>query len=147
MRHACHRLPTPVVKHQICNISGDRLITKTIARIRTALHRRMEFDRDGGKTYRNCDICLDTELTSAHIFDCPDILAALPEIGALFSTTNFYVDNVSQNSHQGPWSCLIWSYHGYDIIIVIILTYVLMYISIIRITHIVLILYVLYTCY
>ncbi|GFY01410.1 RNase H domain-containing protein [Trichonephila clavipes] len=35
------------VKHQIFNISGDRLITKTIARLRTGHHRGMKFDRDG----------------------------------------------------------------------------------------------------
>ncbi|GFV43844.1 RNase H domain-containing protein [Trichonephila clavipes] len=35
------------VKHQICNISGDRLITKTIARLRADHYRGMKFDRDG----------------------------------------------------------------------------------------------------
>ncbi|GFW81144.1 hypothetical protein TNCV_4805121 [Trichonephila clavipes] len=35
------------VKPQICNISADRLITKTIARLRTGHHRGMKIDRDG----------------------------------------------------------------------------------------------------
>ncbi|GFX15429.1 RNase H domain-containing protein [Trichonephila clavipes] len=62
------------VNHQICNISGDRLITKTIARLRTGHYRGMKFDRVGTRSYRNCDNSLDTELTPAHIFDCPAIL-------------------------------------------------------------------------
>ncbi|GFW96427.1 uncharacterized protein TNCV_4357501 [Trichonephila clavipes] len=64
-------------KHQICNISRDRLIAKTIAGLRTGHYRGMKFDRDDSKYYRNCDNCLDTELTPAPIFDCPAILAAL----------------------------------------------------------------------
>ncbi|GFX11664.1 RNase H domain-containing protein [Trichonephila clavipes] len=63
------------VKHQICNISGDRLITKAIAKLRTGRYRGMKFDGDGRRSYQNFDNCLDTELTSAHIFDCPAILA------------------------------------------------------------------------
>ncbi|GFU70437.1 RNase H domain-containing protein [Trichonephila clavipes] len=43
------------VKLQICNISGDRLITKTIARLRTDPHRGMQFYRDGSRFYRNCE--------------------------------------------------------------------------------------------
>ncbi|GFU80534.1 hypothetical protein TNCV_534081 [Trichonephila clavipes] len=38
----------------------------------------------------------DTELTSAHIFDCPANLAALQEIKDLFSSTNLYVNNIEQ---------------------------------------------------
>ncbi|GFU58506.1 uncharacterized protein TNCV_697651 [Trichonephila clavipes] len=76
------------LRHQICNISGDRLITKTIARLRTGNYRGMKFDRDGRRSYRNCDNCLDTELTSAYIFDCPAILASLQAIGVLSSSIN-----------------------------------------------------------
>ncbi|GFS80010.1 hypothetical protein TNCV_751251 [Trichonephila clavipes] len=37
-----------------------------------------------------------TELTHGHILDCPAILAAVQEIGFLFSSTNLYVDNIGQ---------------------------------------------------
>ncbi|GFY00521.1 RNase H domain-containing protein [Trichonephila clavipes] len=67
------------VKHQICNINGDRLITKTIPSLRTGHYRGMKFDRDGRRSCRNYDSCLDTKLTPAPIFDCPAILAALQE--------------------------------------------------------------------
>ncbi|GFX18991.1 RNase H domain-containing protein [Trichonephila clavipes] len=65
------------VKRQICNRSGGRFLTKTIARLRRGHHIGMNFDRDSRRTYRNCDNSLDTELTPAHIFDCPATLAAL----------------------------------------------------------------------
>ncbi|GFU06518.1 uncharacterized protein TNCV_4651891 [Trichonephila clavipes] len=65
------------VKHQICNINGGRLVTKTIAKLRIGDHRGMTFDREDRRSYRNCDNCLDTDLTPANIFDCPAILAAL----------------------------------------------------------------------
>ncbi|GFV28149.1 uncharacterized protein TNCV_678371 [Trichonephila clavipes] len=67
-------------------------------RLRTGHYRGMKFDRDGRRSYRNCDNRLDTELIPAHIFDCPAILAALQEreIGVLFSSTNLYVDNIEQ---------------------------------------------------
>ncbi|PRD24959.1 UNVERIFIED_CONTAM: hypothetical protein NCL1_42302 [Trichonephila clavipes] len=57
--------------------SGGRFLTKTIARLRRGHHIGMNFDRDSRRTYRNCDNSLDTELTPAHIFDCPATLAAL----------------------------------------------------------------------
>ncbi|GFW82806.1 uncharacterized protein TNCV_3493761 [Trichonephila clavipes] len=92
------------VKHQICHISEGRLIyiTKTFTRLRTGHLRVMQFDRDGIRTYRNCDNCLDIELTPAHIFDCPAILAAFQEIGILLSSTNLYVDNIKQIARTGP---------------------------------------------
>ncbi|GFU56132.1 uncharacterized protein TNCV_711941 [Trichonephila clavipes] len=62
---------------QLCNISGNRLVTKSIARGRRGHHRGMKINRDGRRTYRNCDTCLNTELTLAHILDCPAIPAAL----------------------------------------------------------------------
>ncbi|GFT23518.1 hypothetical protein TNCV_2017491 [Trichonephila clavipes] len=42
------------------------------------------------------------------------------EIGVLFSSTNLYVDSIEQISisHPGPWYYLIWSRHGYDIILI-----------------------------
>ncbi|GFX36022.1 uncharacterized protein TNCV_4215441 [Trichonephila clavipes] len=49
------------------------------ALLRTGHHRGMKFDRDDRRTYRNCDNCLETELTPVHIFDCPIIRAALQE--------------------------------------------------------------------
>ncbi|GFW64625.1 uncharacterized protein TNCV_700311 [Trichonephila clavipes] len=58
------------VNHQFCNINRDRLITKTLARLRTGDYRRMMVDRDGRRTYRNCDNNSDTELEPAHIFGC-----------------------------------------------------------------------------
>ncbi|GFV55454.1 uncharacterized protein TNCV_3776411 [Trichonephila clavipes] len=84
------------VKHQIFNISGDRLIAKTIARLRTGHHEGMKFGRDNRRIFRNYDNCLDIELTPAYIFGCPAILAALQEIGVIFSSTNLYVDNIEQ---------------------------------------------------
>ncbi|GFS66987.1 RNase H domain-containing protein [Trichonephila clavipes] len=72
------------VKHQICNISGNRFITKTIARPRTGHYRGMKLDRDGRRSYRNCDNCLDTELTPVHIFDCPAVIAVPQKSGSSF---------------------------------------------------------------
>ncbi|GFT95782.1 uncharacterized protein TNCV_311401 [Trichonephila clavipes] len=94
---------TPV-KHQICNIIGDCLITKTIARVRTGHHRGMKFDRDGKRTHRNFDSCLDIELTTAYIFDCRAILAALQETGVLFSSAYLYVDNIQQIARTVIWA-------------------------------------------
>ncbi|GFV43939.1 uncharacterized protein TNCV_492641 [Trichonephila clavipes] len=93
------------VKHQLRNISEDHLKTKTITRLRTGHYREMKINRYGRRTYRNCDNSPDTELTSAHIFDCPAILSALQEIGVLFSLTNLYLDNIEQmaKSHLAPW--------------------------------------------
>ncbi|GFX09145.1 hypothetical protein TNCV_4167241 [Trichonephila clavipes] len=51
-----------------------------------------------------CDNCLDAEPTPAHIFDCLAILATLQEIGVLFSSTNFYVDNVEQSTRTVIWA-------------------------------------------
>ncbi|GFU85116.1 uncharacterized protein TNCV_1553791 [Trichonephila clavipes] len=92
------------VKHQICNISEDHLITKIIARIRTGHYRGMKFDRDGKRSYRNCDNCLDTELTPAHIFDYPAILAALQEIGVPFSLTNLSMDSIEEIARTVIWT-------------------------------------------
>ncbi|GFU19105.1 uncharacterized protein TNCV_4397081 [Trichonephila clavipes] len=64
----------------------------------------MRFDEDDRRTYRNCDNCLDTELTPAHIFDSPAILAALQELGVLFSSTNLYVDNIAQSARTVIWA-------------------------------------------
>ncbi|PRD22890.1 UNVERIFIED_CONTAM: hypothetical protein NCL1_47888 [Trichonephila clavipes] len=89
---------------QIFNISGDNLIIKTIARIRTGHYRGMKFDRDGRISYRNCDNCPDTELTPAHIFVCPAILAALQEIVVLFSSTKLYVDNIQLSARTVIWA-------------------------------------------
>ncbi|GFV94002.1 uncharacterized protein TNCV_3573551 [Trichonephila clavipes] len=72
----------------------------------------MKFDRDGRRSYRNCDNCLHSELTLTHIFDSPAILTALQEIRVLFSSTNLYVDNIEQIARTVIWSC-----HGYDIFI------------------------------
>ncbi|GFW27806.1 uncharacterized protein TNCV_766871 [Trichonephila clavipes] len=79
-------------------------MTKTIARLRTGQYRGMNFDRDGRRSYRNCDNCLDTELTPAHIFECPAILAALQKIGVLFSSTNLYVDNIEEIARTVIWA-------------------------------------------
>ncbi|GFX07681.1 uncharacterized protein TNCV_4159501 [Trichonephila clavipes] len=97
------REKTIPVKHQICNTSGDRLITKIITRLRTGHHKGMKFDRDG-RTYRNCDNCLDTYLTPAYIFDCLAILDALQEKGVLFSSTNLCVDNIEQIAKTVIWA-------------------------------------------
>ncbi|GFX29416.1 RNase H domain-containing protein [Trichonephila clavipes] len=92
------------IYHQICNISGGSLIAKTIARLRSGHHKGMKFDRDGRKTYRNCDNCLDADLTLADIFDCPAIFAALQEIGVLFSLTNLYGDNIKRIARTVIWA-------------------------------------------
>ncbi|GFX44185.1 uncharacterized protein TNCV_4119811 [Trichonephila clavipes] len=102
----------------VTHTSGDRLITNTIARLRTGYFRGMKIGWDD-RTYRNCDKCLD----KAYIFDCPAILADLQEIGVMFSTTNLYIDNIEQMartvSHLDPWYCVIWSRRGHDIIFII----------------------------
>ncbi|GFV74210.1 hypothetical protein TNCV_2312091 [Trichonephila clavipes] len=59
----------------IFNQSINQAFTDALLRI--GHYRGMKFDRHGRKSYRSCDNCLDTELTLAHIFDCPAILAAL----------------------------------------------------------------------
>ncbi|GFX06917.1 hypothetical protein TNCV_1202321 [Trichonephila clavipes] len=46
----------------------------------------------------------DTELTPAHIFDCPAILAALQEIGVLFLSTNLYLNNIEQIARTVIWT-------------------------------------------
>ncbi|GFU93052.1 RNase H domain-containing protein [Trichonephila clavipes] len=91
------------VNHQICNKRGERLITKAIARLRTGHHRGMKFDRNG-RIYRNCDNCLDIELTPAHIFDCPSILVAVQEIGYWFrqQTSMWIILNIWQEQSSGP---------------------------------------------
>ncbi|GFU56707.1 uncharacterized protein TNCV_1822361 [Trichonephila clavipes] len=88
--------------------------------ISTGHYRGMKFDRDGSRYYRNCGNCLDTELTPAHIFDCPTILTALQKIGVHFSSTTLYVDNIEEiaRSYLGPQYYFIWSRHGYGIIAV-----------------------------
>lgn len=54
-------------------------------------HSRMKIDSEGRKTCINCENCPDTELTMAHIFDCPVILVELLKIEVLF-----YEDNILQ---------------------------------------------------
>ncbi|GFV51885.1 hypothetical protein TNCV_1322381 [Trichonephila clavipes] len=65
------------VDEEMASPGGDRLITKTTARLRTAHYTGINID---DRTYRNCDNCSDTEINLAHIFDCPTIVAAI-EIG------------------------------------------------------------------
>ncbi|GFW78587.1 uncharacterized protein TNCV_2243871 [Trichonephila clavipes] len=112
---AIKRLRSTAVKDQICNTSANSLITKTIARLKTGHHRGMEFDRDGRRTYKKCDNCLEIELIPAHIFDCPAILAALHRN----LSTNLCVGNIEQIARAVIWVhgyCLVWSCHGYGII-------------------------------
>ncbi|GFW40468.1 hypothetical protein TNCV_1020251 [Trichonephila clavipes] len=61
----CHEFDPSTTEDPPC---GDRLITRNIARLRTGHHRGMKFDRDGRRSYRNWDNCLDTELTPVHVF-------------------------------------------------------------------------------
>ncbi|GFW28117.1 hypothetical protein TNCV_2817951 [Trichonephila clavipes] len=63
----------------------------------------MKFASDGRRTYRNCDNCLDAELTPDHAFDCPAILAALQETGIIFLSTNLYVGNIAQIARTDIW--------------------------------------------
>ncbi|GFX66311.1 hypothetical protein TNCV_342851 [Trichonephila clavipes] len=46
----------------------------------------------------------DTELTPAHTFDCPTILAALEKIGAFFSATNLCGDNIEKIAITIIWA-------------------------------------------
>ncbi|GFW27541.1 uncharacterized protein TNCV_163811 [Trichonephila clavipes] len=92
-----------IVKNPLCNTSGDRLITKTIARLRIDHYTGMKFDRDR-RTYRNCDNCSYTELTAVNVFDCPAILAAVQEIEVLFSSLNLCVDNIEQIARTVIWA-------------------------------------------
>ncbi|GFX30057.1 uncharacterized protein TNCV_2617681 [Trichonephila clavipes] len=64
----------------------------------------MKIDRDGRRTYRNCDNCLDTELTPVHIFDCPTVLASLQELEVLFSLRNLYGDDIEQIARTVIWT-------------------------------------------
>ncbi|GFW77812.1 hypothetical protein TNCV_3403881 [Trichonephila clavipes] len=67
------------LKHQLRNIRGDSLMTKTTNRPRIGHYRGMKTDRDGRRTYRNWDNNPNTELTPDHIFHCPTVPAALKE--------------------------------------------------------------------
>ncbi|GFT60264.1 hypothetical protein TNCV_4970811 [Trichonephila clavipes] len=69
--------------------------------LRTGHYRGMKFYRKGRRSCRNCDNCLDTELTPAHIFDCPAILGALPKKrGSLRQQcgVDAYVENIEENA-------------------------------------------------
>ncbi|GFV51069.1 hypothetical protein TNCV_4743461 [Trichonephila clavipes] len=69
----------------------------------SVMSRRQEYWRDLTEVEHMSEI----ELTPAHIFDCPAILAALQKIGVLFSSTNLYVDNIEEiartviRAHEG----------------------------------------------
>ncbi|GFU34279.1 hypothetical protein TNCV_4158061 [Trichonephila clavipes] len=76
---------------------------KEFSTLRASHQIEMKDDRDGRSTYRNCTNCLDAELTSAYIFDCPSILADLHEIGVLFSSKNYYVDNIEHIAGTVIW--------------------------------------------
>ena len=84
------------VKHQLCEINADRLITKTIIRLRNGHYRGMKISKEGGRVYRNCNICPYTRLTTCHIFEYPAISASLTEIGVLPSLIDIYEDNNQQ---------------------------------------------------
>lgn len=56
----------------------------------------MKIDSLGIKTYRSCDNCPDTNLTTTRIFDSPAILSELLKIGAQFMTLNLSEDNIVQ---------------------------------------------------
>ena len=56
-------------KDQLCEINADRLITIIIIRLRTGHYRGMKIIREGGRVYRSCNSCPDTQLTPCHIFE------------------------------------------------------------------------------
>ncbi|GFX53303.1 RNase H domain-containing protein [Trichonephila clavipes] len=91
------------VKHRICIISENHLITKATAKLKIGNHKGMKIDKHS-RTCRNCDNSLDTELTPAHIFNCPAIVASLQIIGLLVSSANFYRDNIEQNAGTVIWA-------------------------------------------
>ncbi|GFU37924.1 hypothetical protein TNCV_1064141 [Trichonephila clavipes] len=82
---------------QLCNISGERLITKTSARLRIGSYRGMNIDMVGRRTYGNSDTQLFRyRHKTCSYFDCPAIFAVLQEIWVLLSLTILYVDNIEQ---------------------------------------------------
>ena len=63
------------INHQLHNVNRNRFTTKDNVNLIIGYERRMKIDAYGNKTYRNCDNCPDTELTTPHVFACPAILA------------------------------------------------------------------------
>ncbi|GFT37268.1 uncharacterized protein TNCV_1127071 [Trichonephila clavipes] len=75
-------------------------------------------------------ISSDIEPTPTHIFDCPAILAALQEIGVLFSSTNLYMDNIEHISRTAIWAHgftyqtlnFLWMYLDYPTVVNVYVT-------------------------
>ena len=82
-------------KNQICKINADRLINKTIVKLRMGLHREIRIDREGKKHHRKCDNCSETELTQDHIFNSPAIILSLLEISVWPTTIDLYENKLS----------------------------------------------------
>ncbi|GFV41246.1 uncharacterized protein TNCV_1231611 [Trichonephila clavipes] len=58
--------------------------------LRVGHYREMKFDRDGRRSYRNCENYLDTDLTPAYIFAIQLLLLLF------FSSVNLFVNNIEQ---------------------------------------------------
>ena len=82
-------------KCQIYKINADRLINKTIVKLRMGLHREIRIDREGKKHHRKCDNCSETELTQDHIFNSPAIILSLLEISVWPTTIDLYENKLS----------------------------------------------------
>ena len=59
------------VGQQVCEIDGNREITKTISRLRTGHLSGIKINPNNTKTHVKCRICSDKEHSQRHIFSYP----------------------------------------------------------------------------
>ena len=81
-------------KCQICKITADKLIIKTIVKVRMGYHRRMKIEREDKKHYRKCNNCWETELAVDYIFNSPTTIPKLLKIGVLPTTIDLYEEDI-----------------------------------------------------
>ncbi|GFU43719.1 hypothetical protein TNCV_651401 [Trichonephila clavipes] len=72
--------PIPVKKHFISDLNCNQVISTTIARLRTTHFKEMKISLDGQSSYNTCPNYPDIQLSLNHIFNCPSILAKLPNV-------------------------------------------------------------------
>ncbi|GFU16270.1 hypothetical protein TNCV_4422251 [Trichonephila clavipes] len=70
----------PVKKHFIPDLNCNRVISTTVARLRTRDFKGMKISPDGQRIYNTCPNCPDIQLSPNHIFNCPSILAKFHNI-------------------------------------------------------------------
>ncbi|GFT87872.1 hypothetical protein TNCV_799781 [Trichonephila clavipes] len=76
----CKLTSHPVKKHFIPDLNCNRVISTTIARLRTRHFKGRKISPDGQRSYNTYPNCPDIQLCPHHIFSCPSILAKLHNI-------------------------------------------------------------------